>query len=60
MIAIDIQNEIIKLKDRMNILETLFNTKFIIIENSTNELLKTLLQKLQLNILFYFYTYFYI
>ena len=46
VIDINIQNEIIKLKDRMDKLETLCNTRFNIIENSMNELLKTILQKL--------------
>ena len=43
---IDIQNEIIRLKDRMNGLETLLKTKFNIIKNSMNEVLKARLQKL--------------
>ena len=59
MIDIDIQNEIIKLKDRVNKWETLLNTRFNIIEISNNELFKTL-QKLWLNILFMVYAYFYI
>ena len=46
MIDIDIQNEIIRLKDRVNNLETLLNTRFNIVEISINELLKTILQKL--------------
>ena len=46
MIDIDLQNEIIKLKDRVNSLETLLNTRFNIIDNSINEILKTKLQKL--------------
>ena len=40
----DIQNELIRLKDRMNNLETLFNTRSN--TNSINELLKAILQKL--------------
>ena len=43
VIDIDIQNEIIRLKDRVNNLETLSKTRFHIIENSTNELLTTIL-----------------
>jgi len=46
VIGIDIQNEIIRLKDKMNNLETLFNTRLNIIENPINELLRTILQKL--------------
>ena len=46
LIDIDIQNEIIRLKDRVNNLETLSKTRFNIIENSINELLKAILQKL--------------
>ena len=45
-IDIDIQNEIIRLKDGINNLETSINTRFNIIENSINELLKTILEKL--------------
>ena len=45
-IDIDMQNEIIRVKDRINNIETLFNTRFNIIENPINELLKTILQKL--------------
>ena len=56
---IDIQNEIVRLKDRMSNLETVFNTRFNIIENSINELLKTILQKL-LDFHCFLYTYFYI
>jgi hypothetical protein len=41
-------NEIIRLKDRVNNLETLLNTRFNIIDISINELLKTILQKLYL------------
>ena len=45
---IDVNNpfEIIRLKDRMNNSEALFNTRFNIIENSINEVLKTILQKM--------------
>ena len=43
VIDIDIQNEIIRLKDRMNNLETSFNPRFNIIEFPINELLKTIL-----------------
>ena len=46
VIDIDIQNEIIRLTDKMNNLETLLNTIFSIIENSINDLLKTILHKL--------------
>ena len=46
VIGIDIQNEIIRLKDKMKNLETLFNTRLNIIENPINELLRTILQKL--------------
>ena len=46
VIDIDIQNEIIRLKDRMNSLETLLSARFSIIEMSINELFKTILQKL--------------
>ena len=41
-------NEIIRLKDRVNNLETLLNTRFNIIDISINELLKTILQQLYL------------
>ena len=44
VIDTNIQNGIIKLKDRINKLETFFNTRFNIIENSVNEVLKTILQ----------------
>ena len=40
------KNETIRLKDRKNKLETVFNPRFNIIENSMNELLKTILNKL--------------
>ena len=46
VIELDIQNEIIKLIDRMNNSETLFNTRFNTIENSITELSKTILQTL--------------
>ena len=46
VIDIDIQSETVRLKERMNNLETLLNTRFSIIENSINELLKTILNKL--------------
>ena len=46
VVDIDIQNGILRLKDRMNNLETLLNTRFNILANSINELLKTILQKL--------------
>ena len=46
VVDIGIQNEVVRLKDRMNNLETLLNTRFHIIEISINELLKTILQKL--------------
>ena len=46
VIDIHIQNEIMKLKDRMNNFEILCNTRFKIIQNSSTELLKTVLQKL--------------
>ena len=59
VIDIDIQNEIIRLKDRVDTLETLLNTRFNIIEISINELLKTTLQKLWSNtFVFYFHTFF--
>ena len=38
VIDVEIQNEIIRLKDGMNNSETLSNTRFDIIEISTNEL----------------------
>ena len=46
MVDVDIQSEIIRLKDRVNNLETLLNSRFSRIEISINELMKTLLQKL--------------
>ena len=46
VIDIDIQNEIIRLKGRVNSLETFLQTKSNIIENPINEFLKTILQKL--------------
>ena len=49
VIDIDIQNEIMRLKDRMKSLETLWSARLNIIEMSSNELLKTILQKLELN-----------
>ena len=46
VIDIDIQSETVRLKEWMNSLETLSNTRFSIIENSIIELLKTILNKL--------------
>ena len=46
MIDIDIQNESIRLKDKMNTSETLLNTRFNIIDISINEVQKAILQKL--------------
>ena len=46
VIDIDIQNEIIRWKKRVSKLETLFETRFHIVEHSVNELLKRILQKL--------------
>ena len=46
VIDIDIQNESIRLKDKVNNSETLLNTRFNIIDISSNELQKTILQKL--------------
>ena len=46
VIDIHIQNDIIRVKDMVNNLEAFSNTRFNIIENSINELLKTILQKL--------------
>ena len=46
VVDVDIQSEIIRLKDRVNNLETLLNSRFSRIEISINELMKTLLQKL--------------
>ena len=43
---IDIQNETIRLEDRVNSSETVLNTRCNIFEISINELLKTMLQKL--------------
>jgi len=58
VIDINIRNEIVILKDRMNNSETLFNTRCNIIENSTNAVLKTILQKLLSIFLFSFiYTF---
>ena len=42
----DTQNEIKKLKYRMDGLESLLNTRFRIIENGIPELMKTIIQKL--------------
>ena len=46
VIDTEIQNEIIKLKYRMDDLESLLNTRFGIIENGINELMKTIIHKL--------------
>jgi hypothetical protein len=46
VVDVDIQSEIIRLKDRVNNLETLLNSRFSRIEISINVLMKTLLQKL--------------
>ena len=46
VIDIDIQNESIRLKDKMNTSETLLNTRFNIIDISINEVQKAILQKL--------------
>ena len=46
VIGIDIQNEIMRLKDRLNNLETLLNTRFNMIEISSNEVFQTLFIKL--------------
>lgn len=46
VVDVDIQSEIIRMKDRLNNLETLLNSRFSKIEISINELMKTLLQKL--------------
>jgi len=46
VIDLDIQNESIRLKDKMNNSETLLNTRFDIIDISIKELQKTILQKL--------------
>jgi hypothetical protein len=46
VIDIDIQNEIIRKRGRVNSLETFLQTKSNIIENPIHELLKTILQKL--------------
>ena len=54
VIDLDIQNEIVRLKDRMINSETVLNTRFNTIEISINALLKTILQKL-LNILFFYF-----
>ena len=45
MVDVDIQSEIIRLKDRVNNLETLLNSRFSRIEISIHELMKTLSQK---------------
>ena len=45
VIDIDIQNETIRLKDRVNSLETFLHKTFNIIENPINELMRTILQK---------------
>ena len=45
VVDINIHNESIRRKDRINNLKTLSNRRFNIIENSINELLETLLQK---------------
>ena len=58
VIDTDIQNEIGS-KDKKDNLETLLNARLRIRENSMNEVLKTILQKLYLNILL-FYTLLYI
>ena len=42
----DIHHGIIKLKVRMTDLQALLNTRFRIIENGINELMKTIIQKL--------------
>ena len=60
MIDINIQNEIVKLKDWIDNLETVLNTRFNLIEYSIYAVLETILQKLLLNILFYFHTHFYL
>ena len=62
VIDVDLQTEIIRLKDRMKSLEELCNTRCNSIEDPINELLKTILQKLQSNIFAFriFYTYIYI
>ena len=39
---IDIQNEIMRLKDRVDNLETILNTRYNIIEKIINELLRTI------------------
>ena len=44
VIDIDIQNESIRLKDKVNNSETLLNTRFNIIDISINDLQKTILQ----------------
>ena len=46
VIDIHIQNDIIRVKDMVNNLEAFSNTRFNIIENSINALLKIILQKL--------------
>ena len=46
VVDVYIQSEIIRMKDRLNNLETLLNSRFSRIEISINELMKTLLQKL--------------
>ena len=61
VLDIDIQNEIIRSEQRMNNIETLLDPGSNIIETSMNELLKTIMQKLWLDMYCFFeflYTYF--
>ena len=46
MIETDFHNEIVKLKIKTNDFEALLNTRFRVIGNGINELMKTILEKL--------------
>ena len=60
VVDVDIQSEIIRLKDRVNNLETLLNSRFSRIEISIHELMKTLSQKFFIFFLFFMYPIIYI